>query len=253
MQPLIDKLKNLGFYEYEAKVYIGLLSNPVSTGYELAKTSGVPASKIYATLQKLLAKNVVSLLTGEPQKYIAHNPEEILSRYRQNYDSLFDSLEKDFSNFKIDDHSSQIIWNLNSREEIFRFFREQLESCDTELLMSVWETELEEIEEDLEKSDNCGKNANIVIFGEKKLNFGNVYHHGRENLILRERGQRRMNAVFDNKHVLIAHFTPEGASSAVFTSNPSLVLLARDYIIHDIYTIKIAQKYGKEAQDLFGV
>ena len=153
----------------------------------------------------------------------------------------------------MDDRSSQIIWNISSRDEIFRFFKEYLQQCRDELLISVWENELEEIETDLKESKSCGKNASIVIFGEKKLDFGKVYHHGREKIILRERGQRRMNVVFDNKHVLIAHFTAEDEASAVFTSNPSLVLLARDYIIHDIYTIKIAQKFGKEAQELFGL
>ena len=253
MQPFIDRLKELGFSEYEAKAYIALLSNPASTGYELAKASGIPGSKIYMTLQKLMTKNVISLIAGDPQKYMAHDPKEIVARYRKNYKSLFDDLVSDFSNLKIDDHSSQIIWNLNSREEIFRFFREQLEQCTEELLLSVWEKDLAEIEDDLRGSESCGQKAHIVIFGEKELDFGTVYHHGREKLILRERGQRRMNVVFDNKHVLIGHFTPEGNATAVFTSNPALVLLARDYIVHDIYTIKIAQKFGQEAQELFGL
>ena len=253
MQPFIDRLKELGFSEYEAKAYIAMLSNPASTCYELAKTSGIPASKVYMTLQKLLAKNVISLIAGDPQKYIAHDPKELITRYKNNYHSLFENLASDFANLKIDDRSSQIIWNLNSREEIFHFFREQLEKCSEELLISVWEKDLLEIEEDLKNSGRCGQKAHIVVFGEKDLDFGTVYHHGRENLILRERGQRRMNVVFDNKQVLIGHFTPEGNATAVFTSNPALVLLARDYIIHDIYTIKIAQKFGQEAQDLFGL
>ena len=253
MQPLVKKLKELGFTEYEGTPYIAILSYPVKTGYELAKLSGLPASKIYMTLQKLLTKNVISLISGDPQKYIAHNPKEVIGRYKNSYQVLFDELLNDFSNLNMDDRSSQMIRNINSREEVFRFFREYLLHCENELLISVWEDELEEIEDDLKASVSCGENASIVIFGEKKLDFGKVYHHGREKIILRERGQRRMNVVFDNKHVLIAHFTTEEEASAVFTSNPSLVLLARDYIIHDIYTIKIAKKFGKEAQELFGL
>jgi sugar-specific transcriptional regulator TrmB len=253
MQPLIDNLKELGFSEYESKAYVALLSHPVTTGYELAKVSGVPASKIYQTLQRLVNKNVVSVISGDPQKYVGQDPALLLRRYRDNFDDLFGKLSSGFKKLKVDEKSSQMIWNIDSRDEIFRYFREKLESCQGEILLSVWERELEELEPVLKEAADKGCAFHIVLFGEKRLDFGNVYHHGREKIILRERGRRRMNVVFDNEVVLIAHFSGEDESNAVFTSNPALVLLARDYIIHDIYTVKIAEKYGEEAQQLFGI
>ena len=49
----------------------------------------------------------------------------------------------------------------------------------------------------------------------------------------------------------MAHFLDDGGSNALWTSNKGLVLLAKDYIIHDIYTIRMAAKFGDEALEIF--
>ncbi len=42
MKDMVRLLQRLGFGDYEAKAYIGLLQGGSMTGYELAKVSGVP-------------------------------------------------------------------------------------------------------------------------------------------------------------------------------------------------------------------
>src|SRR5690606_22780106 len=56
---VVEGLQQLGFTAYEAKVYLALLSRPGSTGYEVARHSGVPRSKVYEVLEKLTAMDVV--------------------------------------------------------------------------------------------------------------------------------------------------------------------------------------------------
>ena len=59
---IISRLIKIGFSEYEAKAYTGLLkTNPVSA-YELSKISGIPSSKIYQVIAKLIERGVVQLL-----------------------------------------------------------------------------------------------------------------------------------------------------------------------------------------------
>ena len=44
MADLIEKLKEIGFNTYEAKVYVALLKKYPATGYEVAKLANIPQS-----------------------------------------------------------------------------------------------------------------------------------------------------------------------------------------------------------------
>ena len=69
MKKIIQQLQNLDFTQYEAKAYLSLLRRGRISGYELAKNSGVPASKIYQVLNRLLEKEIIVALDSEPKKY----------------------------------------------------------------------------------------------------------------------------------------------------------------------------------------
>ncbi len=70
----MDILQKAGLTKYEAMAYEGLIKNKSLTGYELAKISKVPSSKIYEVLNKLVSKGLVSATPGKPKKYEAVNP-----------------------------------------------------------------------------------------------------------------------------------------------------------------------------------
>ena len=55
MDYLKDYLTQIGFSEYEAKVYLALLHESPGTGYQLSKKSGVPRSMVYEALGRLAA------------------------------------------------------------------------------------------------------------------------------------------------------------------------------------------------------
>tara|TARA_Y100000310_G_scaffold344762_1_gene459320 strand:+ start:4176 stop:4979 length:804 start_codon:yes stop_codon:yes gene_type:complete len=67
---------------YEAKVWTALLSRGIATAGELADISGVPRSRSYDVLENLEKKGFIIMKLGKPIKYIAVQPEEILSRIR---------------------------------------------------------------------------------------------------------------------------------------------------------------------------
>jgi len=46
MMGVIEKLQKVGLTEYEAKAYVGLLSDHLSTATKLSEKSGVPRTRI---------------------------------------------------------------------------------------------------------------------------------------------------------------------------------------------------------------
>jgi len=62
-------LKQLGFTEYEIKVYMAVVHNGTSTAHVIAEKSGVPANKVYSSLLQLIKKGFVAELSLRPKKY----------------------------------------------------------------------------------------------------------------------------------------------------------------------------------------
>ena len=55
---MVERLTQLGFSQYEAKTYVGLLVNGEQTGYALSNLTGVPQPKVYETLRRLLERKI---------------------------------------------------------------------------------------------------------------------------------------------------------------------------------------------------
>ncbi|MEM5801982.1 MAG: helix-turn-helix domain-containing protein [Candidatus Aenigmatarchaeota archaeon] len=71
---IIEFLRSLGLSDYESRVYYALISSGPSKALNLSASTGVPQSKIYATLESLIEKNLVEVSTGRPKKYKAITP-----------------------------------------------------------------------------------------------------------------------------------------------------------------------------------
>ncbi len=252
MKKIISLMQNIGFTQYESQVYLALLQQSHISGYELAKISGVPASKIYQILNKLTDKEMILAIDSDPRKYVPLPPREILSRYKNDYLQTMDSLNEKLSLLYAQDEASEsYIWNLSGRNEIIRKLTEFISEAKEHLYLSVWDEEVEEISEALLQAEAAGVELTLVHFGKKILGKGKEYRHGNEHQIRIERGGRRIALIVDDKKVVLGHFLKDGSSTAAWTSNKGLVLLAKDYIIHDIYSIRVIQKYGQEAEDIF--
>lgn len=97
MEGVIDQLQRVGLTEYEAKAYVSLLTDHMSSASALSKKSGVPRTKVYAVLESLQAKGWIKIYSGIPLLFKAFEPAEALANARKEYDGLFDGLAQTLS------------------------------------------------------------------------------------------------------------------------------------------------------------
>lgn len=249
---IIEHLKLLGFTAYESKAYVTLLKQSNLTGYEVAKYSGIPASKIYEVLNRLQEKEIIMVLGTEPKRYVPFPPSEILNRlqaeYLHSFHFLQDKLEEIYQQEEEDQH---YIWNISEHDPVFRKLKELLKQATKEIFISIWAEELEELHAELQQLEQKGVHIYMVLFGESPYHYGKTYRHGREHEIRQERKARRLAMVIDDQVTFLANFSDAGLTTAAYTRNRGMVLLAKDYIIHDIYTIRMQMKFGEAAMDIF--
>ncbi|MCK5032614.1 MAG: TrmB family transcriptional regulator [Calditrichia bacterium] len=252
MKKLISQLQNLNFTQYESRAYLSLLQQGNISGYELAKNSGIPASKIYQVLNKLMEKEVIIALDSEPVKYTPLPPNEVLSRLKGDYLNTVNNLDSKLDEIYTKQHlSNNYIWNISGRETILRRVCDFINQSIKQIYLSVWDEEVEEIQSALMEADRRNTKLSIVHYGENLLGIGTEFKHGREHQIRQQRGERRLAMEIDEEKVILCHFHENGDSNAIWTTNKGLILLAKDYIIHDIYTIRMAEKFGDAANEIF--
>lgn len=93
MEAVIEKLKRVGLTEYEAKAYLALVSTHLSTATQVSDKSGVPRTKIYATLESLAQKGWVRVMSGVPLLFKAIKPMAVFERVKEDYSKFLDAVQ----------------------------------------------------------------------------------------------------------------------------------------------------------------
>ncbi|MGD8189653.1 TrmB family transcriptional regulator [Brevibacillus ginsengisoli] len=247
MEEVYQALQKLGFSQYECKAYIGLLKNSPITGYEISKRTGVPRSMIYEVLGKLLDKGAVFTVPSDPVKYAPLPAKELIGRLRKEFDQSFNYLENSLTSLE-QEQEANVIWRIHGDEHVIAEMVEMIHQAKHELWMSVWEAQVPHIKEAVDQKMNEGVHAFSVLFGNANVELGLTYHHNYMALdIANERMGGHLTLVArDNEEVLIANFSSKNASWAVKTKDPALVLVATEYIRHDIMYGALAKEFGAE-------
>lgn len=93
MESVAEKLRKVGLTEYEARAYLGLLSDHLNTATKLSEKSGVPRTKIYSVLESLAHKGWIRIYSGIPLLFKAVDPRDVLERIKKDYEEFMESVE----------------------------------------------------------------------------------------------------------------------------------------------------------------
>lgn len=254
MKSVISKLSDLGLSGYEAKAYIALTKEHPSTAYEIAKASGVPTSKIYEVLSKLLEKRIIYPLNedhAKTKRYIPMNPEEVLNQNLSTRKGLVDSLKRDFLKLSRDQELGYI-WNISDYDHLIDKATRMIDSAQRVVLISLWPEELEKLEGALRKAEERNVRIALVHFGLPQKWVGQVYHHPIEDTLYAEQGGRGFVLVVDSHQVLMGNISHEGTTEGAWSQNKGFATLAEDYVKHDVYITKIVKRFEKDLIRKFG-
>jgi len=124
----------LGLSEYEAKLYVSLIEVGQATARKLSVFSGVPRTKVYTVLKRLIDMGFVTEIPGEPRRFLPVPPNIALKSYLQTYrdmtqnlSSLISTLEEALKRARTQEKLRQgSIWTISGKQNIFKKIREML-------------------------------------------------------------------------------------------------------------------------------
>jgi sugar-specific transcriptional regulator TrmB len=93
MESVVEKLRQVGLTEYEAKAYLALLNTHLSTATKVSEKSGVPRTKIYSVLEALKNKDWVRVYSGVPLLFKAVAPRAVFEKVKGDMERFLESVQ----------------------------------------------------------------------------------------------------------------------------------------------------------------
>lgn len=247
MDGIIEKLKELGFNSYEAKVYVALLKKYPATGYEVSQISDVPQSRAYDALKSLEAEKIVFSTNEKPQKYNPISPRELTQRYKRRINSTIDFLEKKLPQVKED--YNEPIHMIAGYDKVISKVKEVINNTSKSLYLEVWSSDYKQIEKALSDAYDRGVDIKIVGYDNVKSIYGLVYRHEGALDIEYQTGSRLIYLLADSSESVFGRVEKQ----VVWTKNNDIAYLLREFITHDMYLLDVYERFPEQLRYFYGV
>ncbi len=250
---IISDLRTLGFGEYEARAYIGLLKCGPATAYEVAKVSDLPRANVYSILKSLAKKGAAQPVNEKPLRYMPISPEEVFKRITENTSRLCADMVERLSSIK-DNDGREYVWIFKGKVEILRKISEMIKAAKEHVWLKGTAASLQPLLPEIKKAAWRGISVVIVVFSDSVEPFqcgGNcqVFLHEANGVILGG-ADNFLTVTTDSNKALIAKV--KGELEAAYSENYPFVYMVDVMIKHEIYLAEIMNRFGDEIEKEFG-
>lgn len=242
----IDKLSRLGFSSYEAKAYYALLQKSPAIGYEVSKIAKIPTAKIYEVLSNLKNKEVIVASSSEPVYYMPIPPEMLLNRLRQGFLARIEELNSDL--IQVQPRTDvDFTWNLKGYKTLVEKMVNVIESAGHSLLVSLWPDEMVLLGDGLVEAEKRGVDVIAAIFGECDAHLSQIANIEECGVSSHKRLGKHLSVVVgDSNEVVIGEIGDGEETYGIRATTPCIVLVAKEYIKHDIWGHFLIETLGDE-------
>jgi sugar-specific transcriptional regulator TrmB len=247
----IAALEKLGFSTYEARAYLALLRESPVTGYQLSKLSGIPRSRVYETLERLVVKGYAVTLQSDPAgssgsvEYAPLAAKELLAQLEERFDETLSILESEIEAIATTGQPESI-WNLKGQGPILDRARAMIGQAEESVYLVGLGQIIREVQAELEAAAGRGVRIVVISCGEIDLTVGSHYRHAFEEHVVCQ-DESSINLVIDGAEVLVGETLPASECRAAWSRNAGLVQITEEYIRHEVYIHKIIERLGEAA------
>lgn len=170
---VLTPLLELGLNKYEAKVYLTLIEEGISTAKNVSDITGIPYGKVYEIINSLAGKGFAITLPSKPMKCQAISPKEAIKTTKENAEEKFQKLEKHvmselepmFIQSKRFIEPKGIFWIINGRSNVVKKIDELIQKAEKDICIHCSSNSLSRLilhKEVLKEAKNRGVNVSIA-------------------------------------------------------------------------------------------
>ncbi len=240
-------LGDLGFGEYEARVYLALLRRSPANGYEIAKASDIPRGNVYGVLQKLEERGAILRIdTPEGTRYTPVPPDELLARLSDRFSRTVSAASEVLEQAGSPAESAQV-WNVDGYEALLEHGRSLLAGAAHELQMAVWPDEARILAAEMRAAAERGVCIRTLCLAGCGQECGACQGRVQRYRLLPEQPARWLIVAADRGEVLAGEIAGGGAAQAVRTRQRLLVDLITSYIRNSVALAAVVGSMGEDA------
>lgn len=253
-QSVIEELQHLGMSGYEARAYVALVAagEPLN-GYEVAKRCGVPRSTVYETLAKLVGRGAAfEVRIGEDSTgYISLPPTALLDRLRREFDHSMDTLRNALPEIAAPPQV-RLIHSLADRPSLLARAEDVIAAARSDVFLSGFPAEIAALKAGARRAEESGVDVSVVSFGEDPEPVGNttIHRFSPPEVVLENLGCRLLVVSGDREQAVIGGVI-NGDAWGMYTDDPAVVLVAVEYVRHDIAMHLIAERFAPDDFESF--
>lgn len=260
----VRRLMELGFSQYEAQAYVGLVGHEPLTGYALANVTGIPQPKVYETLRRLTAKGVVAAVGGDPARFVAVPADRLLADLEETFRTRLEGAQRELA--RVSEPVApgyRVLQAPAGWRPISDHAVRAIDQAARHVYVSVSAADTGDIAAALRRADDRGVACDVLYFGEPIVVLRNgrtVGHESTRGVVYRRHQARHLAVVADSADVVWALAEDGQHWQSMIGRDKLLAALAKGYIRHDLYVQQIwadfgdvlAERYGPGMQQLAG-
>jgi HTH-type transcriptional regulator, sugar sensing transcriptional regulator len=158
---LVQRLQLLGFSQYEARAYCALLQRAPANGHEVAKTAGIPTSKVYETLERLLQKGAVLVQRSDPTLWAPVPYRDLTATLRERMESNLTAVEQGLAQLG-HEQDTKLTWSLSGHGHVVDSMRRAIDRTRERLAAAIPSGELDELTPALRAAAERGVAIDLV-------------------------------------------------------------------------------------------
>lgn len=252
-----EALSSLGFSQYEARCYVGLLGLEPQTGYAVSKTTGVPQPKVYEALRKLVTRGAARQLPGEPVRFAAVDPDALLDDVQAAFDERLDDARRSTPDLAevTQPPAQEDVAGLTGRDIVLASAGTVLQTATRRVYLSASATEIVALSDGIRACTERGVNVVLLVFGRMKLDMAGVRvfrHASTDGAVFRHHQARHVALVVDSRDTVFGLAADGRAWSGIRTSNAAIIAAVKGYIRHDIDMQQVFADFGTELIAAYG-
>ena len=246
----VEALRDLGFKQVDAEVYVLLLGQPPSTGYQIAQALGKPAAGVYRAIESLANLGAIVLDDGDTRLCRAVPHEELLRRLERQFSARRDRAA--IAMAKSDPTpSDDRIYQLRSRDQVLQRCREMLTRCQQVALFDIFPDVLREVLPDIRSAADRGVDVVLQVYEDVEIPGVEVILSPRGSAVFERWPGQWMKLVADAGEYLYAFLSKDSrrVHQAVCTGSPYLAWLAHSGLSSEIIEARLATRIAGGAEN----
>ncbi|HZG73833.1 MAG TPA: helix-turn-helix domain-containing protein [Chondromyces sp.] len=232
-------LQKFGFSQYESKVFEVLASSeePMDAT-SIVKYSGVPKSKVYEVLSRMIEKGMILDSVSEKKKLYTALPlplviEKLTTEFQDNVEQLKANTHK---RTFYDEH----VWSLKVDSSIRAQSRQLIEEATKSIRVSAWKDDFIDYLPLLQEKEELGVHVEALVVGELETTLSHIHTlvPAKEHQTLE---QFRL-IIVDDREVIFAGMENHSWQALKTASKPFIKFFI-EFFYHDVALAKINEKH----------